>query len=147
MSDVLVPKSQITQYIPQRYPIIMVDEIIACEGTSCTTSFKILNSNIFFKNGVMQEPGVVENIAQTAAAKAGFEVVKMGAEPLVGFIGAIKDLMIYDLPKENELLQTTVTVKMEIMGVTLVDAESSVNGRNIASCEMKIVLQKPENKE
>ncbi len=144
MSEVLVPKNQITQYIPQRNPIIMVDEITSCEGTSCTTTFEILPSNIFFKNGVLQEPGVVENIAQTAAAKAGFEVVKLGAEPLVGFIGAIKDLVIYDLPKENEVLQTTVTVKMEIMGVTLVDAASTCNGRKIAACEMKIVLQKPE---
>lgn len=145
MNEVLVPKDNITQYIPQRNPIIMVDEIVACEGISCTTQFKVLNSNIFFKNGVLHEPGIVENIAQTAAAKAGFEVVKLGAEPLVGFIGGIKDLVILDLPKEGEIIKTTVTVKMEIMGVTLVDAESECGSRKIASCEMKIVLQKPED--
>ena len=95
-------------------------------------------------DGILHEPGIIENIAQTAAAKAGYEVKKQGAEPLVGFIGAIKDLVIYKLPEVGELLETTVTLKMDIMGITLVDGESSCKGEKVAACEMKIFIQKPE---
>lgn len=122
----------------------MIDTLEYCEGNVTTTSFKVREVNIFVKDGELQEPGIIENIAQTAAAKAGYEIKKHGAEPMVGFIGAVKDLVIHTLPKVGETLTTTVTIKMEIMGVTLVEGRSTCNGTDIASCEMKIILQKPD---
>jgi 3-hydroxyacyl-[acyl-carrier-protein] dehydratase len=96
------------------------------------------------KDGFLQEPGIIENIAQTAAAKAGYEVKKNGAEPLIGFIGAVKDLKIYDLPKVGDVLRTTVVIKNEVMGVTIIDGTSFVNEHKIAECEMKIFIQQPK---
>lgn len=141
----LVTKENIIDYIPQRQPIVMIDTLEYCEGNITITNFEIKKDNIFVKDGVLQEPGIIENIAQTAAAKAGYEIKKYGAEPMVGFIGAIKDLIIYDLPKVGDILQTTVTLKMEVMGVTLIEGRSVCNGTDIASCEMKIILQKPDS--
>lgn len=139
----LVSIENITEYIPQRAPIVMVDTIEYCEGNKTITTFKVQPDNIFVKNGFLQEPGIIENIAQTAAAKAGYEVKKLGAEPLVGFIGAVKDLLIHDLAPVGSTIETTVTLKMEVMGVTLIEGKSTCNGKDIASCEMKIILQKP----
>lgn len=140
----LVSIQNITEYIPQRAPIVMIDILEACDGATTITRFEVRSDNIFVQNGVLKEPGIIENIAQTAAAKAGYEVKQLGSEPLVGFIGAIKDLVINDLPKVGSMLETTVTVKMEVMGVTLIEGKSVCNGKEIASCEMKIILQKPE---
>jgi hypothetical protein len=122
----------------------MIDTLNYCEGDTTITSFEVKPEGLFVANGVLQEPGIIENIAQTAAAKAGYEVKKLGAKPLVGFIGAIKDLVIYELPKVGDVLETTVKLKMEVMGVTLIEGSSVCNGAKIASCEMKIVLQQPE---
>lgn len=144
MGSVLVQKEEINNYIPQKDPIVLIDTIDYCEGNLTKTSFKIEAEHVFVKDGCLQEPGLVENIAQTAAAKAGYEVKKLGLEPLLGFIGAIKDLKIYDLPAVGQTLQTTVEIKMEVMGVTLIYGYSEVNGKKIAECEMKIVIQKPE---
>ncbi len=144
METILVSKEHITDYIPQRNPIVMIDTLNYCEGNITTTNFEVRENNIFVKNGLLYEPGIIENIAQTAAVKAGYEVKKHGAEPLVGFIGAIKDLVIYKLPEVGDILETTVTLKMDVMGITLVEGESSSNGNKIASCEMKIFIQKPE---
>lgn len=144
MKTILVSKEHITDYIPQGYPIIMIDTLNYCEGSITKTSFEVRENNIFVKDGLLHEPGLIENIAQTAAVKAGYEVKKNGAEPLIGFIGAIKDLVIYELPKIGDVLETTVTIKMEIMGITLVEGVSICNGNKIASCEMKIFIQKPE---
>ncbi len=138
----LVTKENIIEYIPQRTPIVMIDTLELCDGNVTVTNFEIRGDNIFVKDGILQEPGIIENIAQTAAAKAGYEIKKYGAEPLVGFIGAIKDLVIHELPKIGDIIQTTVTMKMEVMGVTLIEGKSTCKGADIASCEMKIILQK-----
>lgn len=139
----LVTKEEITQYIPQKHPIVMIDTLESCEGNVTKTSFKIEADTLFVKDNRLHEPGVVENIAQTAAAKAGYEVKKLGKEPLLGFIGAIKDLVIYDLPAVGETLETTVTIKTEVMGVTIIEGASECAGKKIASCEMKIFIQNP----
>jgi predicted hotdog family 3-hydroxylacyl-ACP dehydratase len=143
----LVNKSQITEYIPQKKPIIMVDTIESFDDKSVLTTFKIENENIFVSNGVLNEPGIVENIAQTAAARAGYEVKLRGIEPLVGFIGAVKDLEIHYLPKVGETIQTRIEIKMEVMGVTLIQGESTCGEKKVANCEMKIFLQKPEGQD
>jgi len=140
--EFLVDKQHITDYIPQKPPIVMVDAIISCDDTSITTQLEILADNIFVQNAFLQEPGVIENMAQTAAAKAGYEAKKQNAEPFLGFIGAIKDLKIFALPKVGDILTTTVTVKMDVMGITLIGAASQCGDTKIAECEMKIVIQK-----
>ncbi len=143
MEEVLVTKEFITEYIPQKKPIVMIDTLDFCEGNTTITSFEITGDNMFVKDGFLHEPGIIENIAQTAAVKAGYEVKKHGAEPLIGFIGAVKDLKIFRLPSVGEVLKTTVTIKMDVMGVTLIDGSSIANGNHVASCEMKIFIQKP----
>ncbi len=144
METKLVLKEHITDYIPQRNPIVMIDTLNYCEGSVTITSFEVREDNIFVKDGVLHEPGIIENIAQTAAVKAGYEVKKLGVAPVVGFIGAIKDLIINKLPEIGDILETTVTLKMNVMGITLVEGVSRCNGEIIASCEMKIFIQNPE---
>lgn len=144
MNAPLVSREKITEYIPQKHPMVMIHTLEKCEGNATTTSFKIESDNIFVKDGMLMEPGIIENIAQTAAAKAGYEVKKLGKEPLPGFIGAIKDLEIHDFPKTGELLTTTVEIKTEVMDVTVIHGRSACSGRRIADCEMKIFIQKPQ---
>jgi len=144
MDGLLVAKEHITEYIPQAHPIVMIDTLNYCEGDTTKTTFKIEEGNIFVKNGILHEPGIIENIAQTAAAKAGYEVKKHGADPLLGFIGAVKDLKIHAFPKVGDVLETTVIIKTEIMGVTLIEGSSVCNGIKIAECEMKIFIQRPD---
>lgn len=144
MASPLVSKAQITEYIPQGHPMVMIDSLEYCEGNTTKTRFKVEENNLFVKNGQLLEPGIIENIAQTAAAKAGYEVKKLGAEPLLGFIGAIKDLKIHAFPKTGDVLETTVVIKTEVMGVTLIEGSSTCNGEQIAECEMKIFIQRPD---
>lgn len=146
MHGLLVSKEHITEYIPQAHPIVMIDTLNYCEGAITKTTFKVEEGNLFVKNGILHEPGIIENIAQTAAVKAGYEVKKHGVEPLLGFIGAVKNLKIYAFPKIGEVLETTVVIKNEIMGVTLIEGNSICNGIKIAECEMKIFIQRPDQK-
>jgi 3-hydroxyacyl-[acyl-carrier-protein] dehydratase len=142
----LVGMNEIADYLPHEAPMVMIDRIYQCEGLGTTTGLTIRHDNIFVKNNVLTEPGIIENIAQTAAAKGGYEVKKLGADPMIGFIGALKDLKIYFHPPVGEELITEIAVRNEVFSVTLIAGRSTCNGQLVAECEMKIFMQKPEQK-
>ncbi|MGZ3863740.1 MAG: 3-hydroxyacyl-ACP dehydratase [Bacteroidia bacterium] len=140
----IATKETIEEYIPQRPPVVMIDSLISCDEVKTVTEFTVSDEKIFVSGGFLQEPGIMENMAQTAAAKAGYEVKQKGIKPLIGFIGAIKGLKIFYLPKTGDIVRTTSVIKTEVMGITLIEASSEANGAKIAECEMKIVLLKPD---
>ena len=59
--------------LPQRPPFIMVDKLTYCDPKHAKTVFLVRADNIFCHDGVMEEAGLVENIAQTCAARTGFK--------------------------------------------------------------------------
>lgn len=137
----IVDKADILNYIPQRPPIVLVSRIYKCDEQSVITGFDISNDHIFTRNGKLTEPGIVENIAQSAASMAGYHAVQKQETPAVGFIGNIKDLVIHHLPEEGNELLTEVKTKTQVMNVSIVEAHSYCKQQLIASCEMKIFLQ------
>lgn len=137
----IVDSNQILNYIPQRPPIVLVCRIYKADEASIITGFDIAPEHIFVQNGKLTESGIVENMAQTAASRAGFEAVKNNAKPAVGFIGNIKDLVIHYLPESGNEILTEVTTKTQVMNVSIIEAKSYCNNQLVATCEMKIFLQ------
>lgn len=134
----LIDKSQVTDFIPQRQPIVMVDALEEHEDQYSVSSFKVDDNNIFCKDGLLQEPGLIENIAQTAALRAGYAAARKGDIVQKGFIGSVKRLKIYQLPKVNSQIQTTVTILNELMGASIIKGDVRIAGELIAECEMTI---------
>lgn len=137
----IVESDQILNYIPQRPPIVLVSRIYKSDEASIITGFDITTEHIFTQNGKLTESGIVENMAQTAASRAGFEAVKNNTKPAVGFIGNIKDLVIHYLPESGNELLTEVTTKTQVMNVSIIEAKSYCKNELVATCEMKIFLQ------
>jgi predicted hotdog family 3-hydroxylacyl-ACP dehydratase len=137
----IVDKEQILNYIPQRPPIVLVSRIYKADEVSVITGFDISDDHILTQNKRLTESGIVENMAQTAASRAGFEAVKHNSKPAVGFIGNIKDLVIHFLPESGNEVLTEVSTKTQVMNVSIVEAKSYCNDQLVASCEMKIFLQ------
>ena len=79
----LVSKQDIKNFLPQKDPIVMVDCILENDATSIKTSFTPGIDNIFASNGCFSESGLVENMAQSAAAKAGYVAKLNHQEPAV----------------------------------------------------------------
>jgi len=126
----------------------MVDKLWFNDDTSTLSGFTISENNIFCENGLFTEPGLVENIAQTAALRVGYMVSQMKPKegekinPPIGYIGAIKKLIIHQLPKAGSELKTEVVIQQIIFDVTLITGKTTLNGETIAECEMKIFLKK-----
>ncbi len=145
----ILQHASVSALIPQQPPIEMVDTLWLNDDTTTISGFTIQPDNIFCKNGFFTEPGIIENIAQTAALRAGYTVSllekdgKLTGPPPVGYIAAIKNLNIRLLPKVGDDLKTQIIVKQVIFDVTLIAAETTCNGQPVADCEMKIFLKKP----
>ena len=141
-------KRNITDLIPQRAPIIMVDGIQQTNDVQTITSFRIKKSNIFCSEGYFREPGLIENIAQSAAAAAGYERLNQGVSMLKGFIGGIKNLEIIELPEVGEMIETSIEVIHTVFNVKIVNGTvRNREGKILASCEMKIFLNEEESDE
>ncbi len=127
--------------IPQKPPMVMVDRIADIKESMTTTAFLIREDNIFVEDGLFREPGLVENMAQSAAAATGANPGNEAAEARIGFIGSIRNLQIHDFPQTGDEILTTVTILHEVLDATIVQAEVRLSGRCLASCELRIFLQ------
>lgn len=135
--------SKIEELIPQRSPIMMVDELLKVVGDECTCRLTVREDNFFLEeDGQMAEPGVIEHIAQSASAFAGYRAVAEGAtEPPVGYIGEVKNFRLYRRPKLGDDLQTTISMGATVAGVTIINAATLVGEETIAETQMKIFVR------
>lgn len=135
-----IDEVNILELIPQRPPFIMIDRLTYFDLIMTTSEFMVRNDNIFFHEGRLLATGMIENIAQTCAARIGY-INRLSNETVkLGFIGAIRNLKINRTPKEGETIYTTITVKEEVFQMTLVDAVVKSNGETLVEAEMKIAL-------
>jgi len=132
--------NRIKKYIPQREPMIMVGNLLSYEDTMAKSSFIIHEDNIFIKDGYFSEAGLLENMAQTAALGKGYEFSLIHKPVPLGFIGGVRNFIVKEIPKVNDELQTVITVKYQMMNVTMADAQVFVDDVLQASCELKIFI-------
>ena len=120
----------------------MISSLVHADESCTRTSYTVPADNIFVENGLFREAGLMENIAQTAAARAGYQAMMENKPVMVGYIGAVKNLEILSLPGINEELETEVTVVNEIFNVTIVKGIVKCRQQVMAQCEMKIFISK-----
>lgn len=135
------PITNIENLIPQKAPFVMVDSLLGFSNTHVVSSFKILETNIFFENQTFSEAGLIENMAQTVALHTGYDYFLKGQPAPTGYIGSIKEIKISLLPQLHEILKTEAHIIQEFMGVTLVEITvSNAKKEKIASSIMKTVI-------
>ena len=130
----------VVSLLPQRAPFVMIDKLLSSDETITTTGFSITEDNIFVEKGVFKEPGLVENIAQTAAARAGYLSQIENKPVMVGYIAAINNLEVFALPKTGDELVTEITVGNQIFAVSLIHGKITCNEQVVAQCSMKIFI-------
>jgi predicted hotdog family 3-hydroxylacyl-ACP dehydratase len=134
----LVPSENILSVIPQSQPFVMIDQLVTCDAIRSTTTLHITAENVLVSDGRLTEAGIIENIAQTAAAGAGYRAKSAGAQIAIGYIGAIKNLEIMALPNVGDMINTEVSITNQVFDVIMVSGKVECNGQVLAECEMKI---------
>lgn len=133
---------EIFKLIPQRPPMVMVDCFCGMEKDISYSGLTVSAGNLFCRDGALQETGMIEHIAQSAAARIGY-IYKLRQEPVpLGFIGSVEKMKINRLPSVGAELQTSITIVQEVFDITLITAQVKENDELLAECRMKIYLKK-----
>jgi predicted hotdog family 3-hydroxylacyl-ACP dehydratase len=130
----------ILELIPQRPPIVMVDNFLSLEEGISYTDFTIREDNVFLDGGKMTECGLIEHIAQSAAARVGYIFRSQGEDVPLGYIGSVNKMTVKSLPSLGDTVRTSIVVIQEVMGISLVEAHTWIGDEEIADCKMKIFL-------
>jgi len=131
----------VTDLIPQRPPMVMIDRLVHAEEKAAGGEFLILESNILCHNGHLLEAGLVEFIAQTAAAWTGYKQLSIGQGVRLGFIGSVKNLVVYSLPAADTQIESELVLDSEVLGYTIITGKVFQSGNLLAECEMRIKLE------
>lgn len=126
--------------LPQRPPMVMVDRLLHCDPVLTETELTIRPDNIMVEDGHLAEIGLLENVAQTCAARMGYINLSSGKEVRVGVIGALRDMEIHARPKVGSTITTRIEVSDEVFGMTLAKAESRCGDTILVSGTIKIAL-------
>ena len=72
----------------------MVDSFFGFEENRSYSGLTVTTDNLFCEAGRLQEPGIIEHIAQSAAARIGFIYTRQGEKVPLGFIGSVDKLQL-----------------------------------------------------
>ena len=144
-SDKFVKAIVISELLPQQEPFIMIGSLAHFDMVTTISETTIAPNNIFVDNGKFSATGMLENIAQTCAARIGYinkYINKKGIQ--IGLIGAVRNYQVAEMPSVGETIKTTITVREEIFGMILAEAVVECNGHTIAQTEIKIAVTEEE---
>ena len=131
--------------LPQQEPFVMIGTLVHFDKTLTVTETEVKKSNIFVDDDCFSASGLMENIAQTCAARIGYVnkyILKKGIQ--LGFIGAVRNFEVIDLPHVGDIIMTRVEVKEEVFGMTLAEASVTCGDKVLVTSEIKIAVKEQE---
>ena len=119
---------------------MMVERFAYEDAQQCQSELTVSKDNIFVdETGRMAEEGILEHIAQTAAAYVGKCRLDAGEEVNLGYIGDIKRCAISaPMPVVGDVLHTKIQIVSQVGNITMIAAETTVGGRTVVTCRMKL---------
>ena len=133
------------EILPQREPFVFVDRLVRYDERESVTVFTVPADHLLVADGYLTAPGILENMAQSSAARIGYLCKFILHVPVrIGYIGAIRKFRVYRLPAVGETLTTTIIFREDVFGITLTDAEVRVGDDLIAEASLKTALGEKE---
>jgi 3-hydroxyacyl-[acyl-carrier-protein] dehydratase len=139
--------NQIKEYLPHRYPLLLVDRVLKWEANKSITAIKNVTINEEFFNGHFPHkpvmPGVmmIEALAQTAAL---LSFLSLGQKPdenaVVYFVGI--DGARFKRPVEpGDQLKMEVEITRVARGIWKYKAKASVDGQTAVEAELMCTMR------
>ena len=135
----IITKENIQDYIPQRPPFVMIDNLLEASGDYFKTDFRILPDNIFVENGKLREFAMIENIAQSSSVGLANAKKYSAKKKPEGYLGAVSKLKLYGLPVVNDRIHTAIKLIAQLDNMFLLKGETWVNDKKLMECEVKVV--------
>lgn len=144
-SEAFLRSIDIHTLLPQQEPMVMVERLTMFSETAIITETEIHADNLFAAKGVLTTAGIMENIAQTCAARIGYVnkyILHRGIQ--VGVLAAISGLKVMDHPHVGNTITTTVRVLEQFMGIMLAEASVESVGKLMATTRIKLAVRDEE---
>ena len=62
----------VSEILPQREPFLFVDRLVHYDERETVTEFRIAADHLLVADGYLTAPGILENMAQSSAARIGY---------------------------------------------------------------------------
>jgi hypothetical protein len=121
----------------------MVDGFEEGDDNSAVTTLSVCHGNYFLlPDGTMAETGLIEHLAQSCSALAGYQALSKALEhPPVGLIGEVKHFKCLRRPQIGERVKSSITFGLTFGNVTLATGQAFVDEELIADIQLKIFMQ------
>ena len=121
----------------------MIDRLEHFEMQKVISTYTVPEDGIFVEDGHLNASGLLENIAQTCAARIGYINKYILHRDLdVGVLAAVREMQIMEYPKVGDRLTTTIEVQTEVFGMIKIRAGVTSEGvTSIATAEVSMALQ------
>ena len=140
----LISEENILDFIPQRYAMVMIDNLVACDEKQAVSRLTIREDNLFLNRHGFTTGGMMEAMAQTAAARTGYllKIQPEGSKKIIpiGVIGSIKNFRMYLQPPIGSVITTTVSIEHEVLQATVIKGKVEMKGELLAESDMQIFL-------
>lgn len=128
----------IKQLVPQRPPFLFVDKVVSCDEVDAHTVFTFTSDNLMVEDDTLTAPGIIENMAQSCAARMGCIDVMHGVPIKIGYIGEVRNAEITALPHCGQTLCTHVHIMAEAFNLLLAEVTVKADGSVIATAQVKV---------
>lgn len=136
-------KTDILRLLPQREPMLMVDELCDADEHSAVTRLSVRPNNMFLcADGMLECVALIENIAQSASAFVGYKTLIAGGKTSpTGYIGEVRKFNCTQRPHVGDTLTTKIQMGAEAEGVSLLEGQVFVADKLVAETQMKIYVK------
>lgn len=140
----------ISNFLPHRAPFLMVDYLLSLDDNHVSTSFEIKPDGLFVSDNIFNEVGLIENAAQTCSSIVGksfFEDddIDGSGTKLIGFISAIKEVVIHACPKIGQTIISKAKLKSRFdadhFSICTIECTIFESKKELLSCEMNLFIQ------
>lgn len=125
-------------FIPQCPPFVFVSRVEEVSLERARTLYTVPADCPLVADGRLSLAGLMENAAQTCAARAGWVQRSQGLQVKIGYIGAIKHLNTTRLPNVGETLITEARVVQEVLNISLIECTTRIGDETIATTTLKL---------
>ena len=148
MTNNLLPEpieaDRIMQYLPHRYPFLLVDRVISLQMEPTKTIIATKNVTInepFFTghfpgNPVMPGVLIIEAMAQAAGILASLDAELDGRRGALNYLVKVDNARFTRIVRPGDQLELEVTQTRIVRSMGMYSCEARVAGRTVASCDI-----------
>jgi len=144
MNAFVLPQPAVN-FLPHRPPMCLVDDLLACDDSTCRTTVLVSPQGIMVDAAGLLEPvALVEMIAQSFAAMRGYLDQRNGQPVREGFLVGIRHTELHGAVHAGERLELIVQTSAVVGAFAVAEGVVRRGAEVVASGSLKLWIPEPD---